>query len=315
MRSKGKAKKRIAVIGFGSQGRAIALNLRDSGYPVLVGLRNRSKLRRAAKVDGFRSICTLGDATALADVVCFAFPDHLHGKVFKREIGPHLRPGATLVFLHGMSVHFGLVKPPPDCDVVLLAPHAPGSAVREKYLSDRSVSAFYSVHQNRSRHAGRTLSELARAIGFRKQRLVKTTFRDEAIGDLFGEQTVLCGGLAMLIKTGFELLVERGIKPGNAYLEVAYQLDLIVSLIKKYGLAGMLNRISVAARYGSIRSGPKIIDSHTKSRMRRILADIESGRFAKRLGALEPAQVRALNKASLRLTTKELERAARKYSR
>jgi len=315
MRSKGKAKKRIAVIGFGSQGRAIALNLRDSGYPVLVGLRNRSKLRRAAKVDGFRSICTLGDATALADVVCFAFPDHLHGKVFKREIGPHLRPGATLVFLHGMSVHFGLVKPPPDCDVVLLAPHAPGSAVREKYLSDRSVSAFYSVHQNRSRHAGRTLSELARAIGFRKQRLVKTTFRDEAIGDLFGEQTVLCGGLAMLIKTGFELLVERGIKPGDAYLEVAYQLDLIVSLIKKYGLAGMLNRISVAARYGSIRSGQKIIDSHTRSRMRRILADIESGRFAKRLGALEPAQVRALNKASLRLTTKELERAARKYSR
>lgn len=315
MRSKGKAKKRIAVIGFGSQGRAIALNLRDSGYPVLVGLRNRSKLRRAAKVDGFRSICTLGDATALADVVCFAFPDHLHGKVFKREIGPHLRPGATLVFLHGMSVHFGLVKPPPDCDVVLLAPHAPGTAVREKYLSDRSVSAFYSVHQNRSRHAGRTLSELARAIGFRKQRLVKTTFRDEAIGDLFGEQTVLCGGLAMLIKTGFELLVERGIKPGDAYLEVAYQLDLIVSLIKKYGLAGMLNRISVAARYGSIRSGQKIIDSHTKSRMRQILADIESGRFAKRLGALEPAQVLALNKASLRLTTKELERAARKYSR
>jgi len=315
MRSKGKAKKRIAVIGFGSQGRAIALNLRDSGYPVLVGLRNRSKSRRAARVDGFRSICTLGDATALADVVCFAFPDHLHGKVFKDEVAPNLKPGTTLVFLHGMSVHFGLVKPPPDCDVILLAPHAPGSAVREKYLSDRSVSAFYSIHQNRSRHAGRTLSELARAIGFRKQRLVRTTFRDEAIGDLFGEQAVLCGGLAMLIKTAFELLVERGIKPDNAYLEVAYQLDLIVSLIKKYGPAGMLNRISVAARYGSIRNGPKIIDSHTKVRMRRVLASIESGRFTNALVALKSSQARALKKNSLRLSNATLEKAARKYSR
>lgn len=315
MRPKGKAKKRIAIIGYGSQGRAIALNLRDSGYPIVVGLRSRSRSRRVAKSDGIRSTCAIKDAAARADIVCFAFPDHLHGRVFRKEIAPSLKPGATLLFLHGLSVHFGLVKPPSDCDVVLLAPHAPGAAVREKYLGDRSVSAFYAIHQDRSRKASRTLFSLAASIGIQKRRLVRTTFRDEAVGDLFGEQAVLCGGLAMLIKTGFELLVERGIKPANAYLEVAYQLDLIAALIKRHGVTGMLNRISVAARYGSIQSGPKIIDSYTKARMRRILAAVESGRFARCLAALNPAQVRSLKKSALRLSSVTLEEAARKYSR
>lgn len=315
MRPKGKAKKRVAIIGYGSQGRAFALNLMDSGYPVVVGLRKGSRSRRIAKTDGIQSVCSIGEATAKVDVVCFAFPDHLHGRVFTKEIAPSLRPGTTLLFLHGMSVHFGIVSPASDCDVVLLAPHAPGTAVREKYLSDQSVSAFYSIHQNRSRKASRTLFELADAVGFKKRRLVTTTFRDEAIGDLFGEQAVLCGGLAMLIKTGFELLVERGIKPENAYLEVAYQLDLIVALIKQHGVAGMLNRISVAARYGSVKNGSRIVNRTTKSQMRRILAEIESGRFARRLASLTPSQVRSLKRTTLSLSDRRLERAARKYAR
>lgn len=315
MAAKGKAKKRVAVIGYGSQGRAFALNLRDSGYEVSVGLRRGSKSRRLANADGIKTILSIPDATAKSDVVCFAFPDHLHGEVFKSEIAPHLKPGATLLFLHGMSVHFGLVKAPPDCDVLLLAPHAPGVAVRVKYLSDRTISAFYAADRNYSKRGIRTVIDLAEAVGFAKKRLVKTTFRDEAVGDLFGEQAVLCGGLAMLIKTGFELLVERGIKPENAYLEVAYQLDLITALIKKFGVAGMLNRISVAARYGSVTNGPKIVDSYTKARMRKILAEIESGRFARQLVALTPAEVRALEKAASRLSHKSLEKAARKYAR
>ncbi len=315
MRPKEKAKKRVAIIGYGSQGRAFALNLRDSGYPIVVGLRRRSRSRRVAKADGIQSVCSIGEATAKADVICFAFPDHLHGRVFAKEIAPNLRPETTLLFLHGMSVHFGLVTPPSDCDVVLLAPHAPGTAVREKYLTDRSISAFYCIHQNRSRQASRTLFELAVAVGFNRRRLVKTTFRDEAIGDLFGEQAVLCGGLAMLIKTGFELLVERGIKPENAYLEVAYQLDLIVALIKKHGVAGMLNRISVAARYGSVMNGPRIVNRTTKSQMRRILAQIESGRFARSLAGLTPSEVRKLEGATARLSNPRLEKAARKYAR
>ena len=315
MTAKGKAQKRVAVIGYGSQGRAFALNLKDSGYEVTVGLRRGSKSRKIAKRDGIRHIQSIADATAQADIVCFAFPDHLHGKLFKAEIAPHLKPGATLLFLHGMSVHFGLVKPPSNCDILLLAPHAPGVAVREKYLADRSISAFYAVYQNRSRRGSRTLVEMAQAVGFAKRGLVKTTFRDEAIGDLFGEQAVLCGGLAMLIKTGFELLVERGIKPESAYLEVAYQLDLIIALIKKYGVAGMLNRISVAARYGSIKNGQRVIDSSTRARMRKILAEIESGQFVTKLVSLTPQEVRGLERATDRLSNKSLEKAARKYAR
>lgn len=313
MATKGKAKKRIAIIGYGSQGRAMALNFRDSGYDLIIGLRSRSRSRRVARNDGFHAILTIAEAVKRAEVVCFAFPDHRHGAVFDKEIAPYLKPGAALLFLHGLSIQYGLVKPQTNCDILLLAPHAPGVAVREQYLGDRAISAFYAVHRDYSRRAVQTVIELAGGMGIRKNRLVKTTFRDEAIGDLFGEQAVLCGGLAMLIKTGFDLLVERGIRPENAYLEVAYQLDLIVALIKKHGVQGMLNRISVAARYGSIQSGPKIIDAHTKRQMRRVLKEIESGTFASTLAALTPGEVRALTKRTSRLTTVSLERAGRKY--
>jgi ketol-acid reductoisomerase len=314
MRKKGKVKKRIAVIGYGSQGRAIALNLRDSGFEILVGLRSRSASRRIAKTDGFRNICSVSEAVAEVDTVVFAFPDHLHGRVFRNEIAPHLRKRVTLVFLHGMSVAFNMVTPPADCDVILLAPHAPGTAVREKYLGDRSVSAFYAVLQGNTRAARSEVIALAEGIGIKPRQLIRTTFRDEAIGDMFGEQAVLCGGLAMLIKTGFDVLVEHGLRPEHAYLEVAYQLDLIVSLIKKYGVVGMLNNISVAARYGSLLTGPKIVGKQTKARMRKALSEIVSGRFPRKLATLQPGDIRAISKAVNTLTSPKLERAARRFS-
>ncbi|MCP4684804.1 MAG: NAD(P)-binding domain-containing protein, partial [bacterium] len=211
----------IAVIGYGSQGRATALNLIDSGYPVTLGLRVRSKSRRAARRDDFSDIPQISEAVKKAHIVCFAFPDHLHGRVFEREIAASLRKNATLWFLHGTSVHFGSVTPPKGTDVILIAPHAPGVAVREEFLGGRSISAFYAVYRNHSRQARSTITQLAGAIGIRPGNLFKTTFEQEAVGDLFGEQAVLCGGLAMLIRSGFEVLVESGLKPENAYLEVA----------------------------------------------------------------------------------------------
>ena len=315
MSPKAKEKKAVAMVGYGSQGRALALNLRDSGYKVLVGLRSRSKSRAIARKDGFRTLHSIPDAVASADVVCFAFPDHLHGAVFTDHIAPNLCPGATLLFLHGLSVHFGFVKPPDNCDVVLLAPHAPGIAVREKYLSDRSISAFYAVHQNRSRRAASTAFEIAAAVGFAKKRLIKTTFEDEALGDIFGEQAVLCGGLAMLIKNGFEVLVENGLKPENAYLEVAFQMDLIIKLIKQYGIDGMLKRISLAARFGSITNGPRIIDSHVKKQMTRVFNDIKKGRFTKRLASLSETDIKSLDREAARLTDPRIEKNAKKFSR
>ncbi len=313
MKRRAKAKKQIAVIGYGSQGRAVALNLRDSGYPVLVGLPVRSKSRGSTRKDRI-TVKTVPEAVAAAEIVIMAFPDHLHGRVFARQIGPSLQPGATLLFLHGMSVHFGFVQPPERCDVVLLAPHAPGLAVREKYLAgERSISAFVAVHQNRSRRARQTLMELAKALGFDTKRLIATTFADEAIGDLFGEQAVLCGGLAMLIKSGFETLVEHGLKPDHAYLEVAYQLDLIIALVKRYGIEGMLKRISVAARFGSLSAGPRVIDGSIKKRMRAVLAEIVSGKFPRQLDALDDAAIRRLNKSLGQLSNPKLEKAAKKF--
>jgi ketol-acid reductoisomerase len=304
----------VAIIGYGSQGRALALNLRDSGYNVVVGLRPRSRSRKQAAKDGIKRVASVADAVKQAEVICFAFPDHRHGEVYQKQIRKHLQPGSTLCFLHGLSVHFGLVEPPSFCDVILIAPHAPGAAVRRKYLSDRSLSAFYAVHQDYSGRAARTALEFAAAIGFRKNRLVATSFEHEAVGDLFGEQAVLCGGLSALIKNGFEVLIEKGLPPENAYLEVAYQLDLIISLIKQHGIEGMLRRISVAARFGSLVTGPKIIDRLVKKHMRQAAADIVSGKFTRSLGKLRPADIAKLNRSLKQLTHPLLEKAAAKFA-
>ncbi|MBN1213799.1 MAG: ketol-acid reductoisomerase, partial [candidate division Zixibacteria bacterium] len=236
-------------------------------------------------------------------------------RVFEKDIRRFLKPGMTLWFLHGLSVHFGLVKPPAEVDVILLAPHAPGEAVREKYLADRSVSAFYAVYRNKSKKAAATVFKLAKGLGFRKKRLVKTTFEQEAVGDIFGEQAVLCGGLALLIKYGFETLVENGLKPEDAYLEVAYQLDLIVGLIKKYGISGMFERISVTAQYGALNAGPVIIDRGVKKRMKAVFGEIKSGKFTSKLDRLGQNELKKLKTALKALSHPELEKAAKKFSR
>ena len=310
-----KAKKQVAVIGYGSQGRAIALNLCDSGYEVTVGLRPNSRSRSIARRDGIRRVASLPEAVRRSTVVIMAIPDHQHGRVFARQIKSALGTHSTLVFLHGLSVHFGLVVPPKSCDIVLIAPHAPGVALREKYLTDRSVSAFIAVAQNPGGVAWTTAKNLAIAVGISPKRQIKTTFEHEAIGDIFGEQAVLCGGMALLIKHGFDTLVESGISPENAWLEVAYQLDLIVGLVKQHGISGMFDRISVAARYGSLTAGPRIVDQSVKRRMKRELARIRTGRFARELNALSPAQIASLRKALAKLTSPALEKAARRFSR
>lgn len=303
----------IAVLGYGSQGRAIARNLNDSGFPVVIGLRSRSKSAAKARRDGLKDIRSIKEAVTESDIICFAFPDHLHGRVFERSIAPHLSGRETLWFLHGMSVHFGFVEPSVTADVIMIAPHGPGLAVRENSESKGDMSAFYAVEQNRSRKARKTIDLLAHGIGIKPSKLIRTTFEDEAVGDMFGEQAVLCGGLAALITAGFETLVEHGLKPGHAYLEIAYQLDLIVDLIKRFGIEGMFARISVAAQVGSSLAGPRLVDKKTKAEMSRLLTEITSGRFPKRLNKLEPADLKKVKTSLKQLTDPRLERAAKKF--
>lgn len=303
------------MLGYGSQGRATALNLRDSGYKVILGLKTRSRSRLKARKEGFHEIYTAGEAAQRADCLCFALPDHLHGKIFKAELAKNLTPGKTLLFLHGFSVHFGYVTPPQECDVIMIAPHGPGIMVREKYLTNRSMSAFWAIHQNYSGKARRMVFELARSLGFEKSRLVRSTFADEAIGDTFGEQAVLCGGLPELILNGYEVLLEKGLPPENAYLEVAYQLDLIIDLIKKYGVQGMYDRISVTARVGSAISGKEIVDQSVKKRMRRLYDDIKSGRFARKLARLKPEDISRIRRLTKTRIPASFEKSAKKYSK
>ena len=311
---KGLSLRTVAVLGYGSQGHAVALNLRDSGYPVMIGLRPESPRRDAARQAGFDRIEAFGAAAQAADIVVFAFPDHRHGVTYRREIQSRLRPGVTLVFLHGLSVHFGLVEPPADADVILIAPHGPGVAGREKYVAgERSMSAFVSVHQDSSGEAHQTMFALAEGVGFDLKRLVPTTFEQEAVGDMFGEQAVLCGGMAALIKNGFEVLVDHGVSPENAYLEVAYQLDLIIALIKQHGIKGMFDRISFTARYGSLETGPELIDEGVRARMEAVYARIESGEFVSRLAKLGETEIKTVDDALAALTDSRLEGAAKKW--
>lgn len=305
-------RKVVSLIGYGSQGRALALNLRDSGHTVLVALPAGSKTRIIAAAEGFR-VLPVSRAIAESDTIVFAFPDHRHGDVYRKSIEPSLKSGQCLVFLHGSSIHFGLIKPPKTCDCVLLAPHAPGQAVREEYLKSRQISAFYAVHRNSTGNAINSVFELASAIGIQRKRLVKTTFREEAIGDLFGEQAVLCGGLSMLIRHGFDTLVHHGLKPEHAYLEVAYQLDLIVALVKRHGIEGMLRRISVAARYGSVKNGPRVIGASVRRAMERLYKEVASGKVMAELSTLQNKDISRLNRQVAQLSRSGFERAARKF--
>jgi ketol-acid reductoisomerase len=271
----------LAVLGYGSQGQAQALNLRDSGFIPIIGLPSRSKAKRAAKVAGFE-IATPRKCIDSADIISVLIPDHKH-KEFFDNIPNKILSGKTFIFAHGLSVAFGLVKLPSTCDVILVAPHGPGVRLRELYQTGKSFTAFWAVENDASGHALQIANAYASAIGCRPGGLFKSSFREEAVGDIFGEQAVLCGGLVGLIESGFDTLVRHGLSPESAYLECVYQLDLIIDLIKKHGPSGMFERISKTAAFGSLQNKDKLFDRRMAQKMEGFYNQIASGKFAKSL--------------------------------
>lgn len=270
--------KSIAILGYGSQGRAQALCLRDSGLNVLLGLPAKSKSRAIAKKDGFE-IFSVENCIERGDLISFLFPDHLHQEVFQEQIQAHLRPNQALIFAAAFSVHFKFVKSPKFVDEILVAPHSPGTTLRQLFKQDQGVPAFLAVHQNYSGQAQQIGLAYAKAIGCTRAFVMETTFEREALGDLFGEQVVLCGGLAELVLAGFETLVKKGLPPENAYLETLRQLDLLASLLKTKGVGGMYQEISLLAAYGSYRNRHRIIGQRTRKQMEKIFTEIKSGKF------------------------------------
>ncbi len=274
------AGKTVAVLGYGSQGRAHALNLNDSGVSVVVGLHEGSKSRAKAEEDGL-TVLPVGAAVEAADITMVLVPDHIHGDLFKREIAPALRPGQTLMFAHGFSIHFGQVKPPDDIDVSMIAPKGPGQLVRSVYEEGGGVPALIAVAQDASGEATDNALAYAQGIGALRAGVLATTFREETETDLFGEQAVLCGGVSALIQAGFETLVAAGYQPESAYFECMHELKLIVDLLYKGGLSYMRYAISDTAEYGDYTSGPKVIGPEARQAMQQILSDIQDGTFAK----------------------------------
>jgi len=259
--------KTIAVIGYGIQGRAQAMNLRDSGLRVIVGLRKGGKSWDLAVAERFE-VYEVEEAVKRADVVLVLIPDMEQPKVWERQIGPFLKEGAVVDFAHGFNIHYGLIKPPRHVDVVMVAPKAPGKAVREEFLAGRGVPALVAVHQDYSGSALKYALALAKGIGATRAGVIETTFAEETETDLIGEQIVLVGGLMELIKRGFEVLVEMGYQPEVAYFEVLNEAKLIMDLIWQRGIYGMLNGVSDTAKYGGLTVGPKVIDEDVKDKMR-----------------------------------------------
>jgi ketol-acid reductoisomerase len=279
---------KVAVIGYGSQGHAHALNLRDSGIEVEVGLRAGSSSADAADEAGL-AVTTIGEATQGAQVVAILVPDHVQKGVYEEEIEPNLEPGAALLFAHGLNVHFGRIVPAAGHDVVMVAPKAPGHRVRELYESGAGTPGLVAVHQDASGQALELALAYGTAIGCGRVGLLETTFAEETESDLFGEQAVLCGGVTSLIKAGFETLVEAGYQPEIAYYECLNELKLIVDLIYEGGFEYMRYSISDVAEYGDLTRGPRVVDERVKETMRTLLDEIRSGTFAKELFADDEA--------------------------
>jgi ketol-acid reductoisomerase (EC 1.1.1.86) len=270
--------KTIAVIGYGSQGRAQALNLRDSGLRVIVGLRSEGRSYEVARADGFEPV-PMEVAAERGDVILMLVPDVPMAEVYSRYVEPHLKPGKTLVFAHGYNVHFGRIRPPKDVNVVLVAPKSPGPLLRQKFLEGKGVPALLAVHNDATGEAKSVALAIAKGLGCTRAGVIETTFAEETETDLLGEQAVLVGGVMELIKKGFEVLVENGYQPELAYFEVCNELKLIVDLIYSGGLMGMLRAVSDTAKYGGLTVGPRIVDEHVKENMRRALRAIRSGEF------------------------------------
>ncbi len=272
--------KTLAVLGFGSQGHAHALNLKDSGLNVIIGLYKGSKSKAVAEQHGFEVFET-GEAVAKADVIFVALPDTKQASVYKSSIEPNLTKGKTLLFSHGFSVHFETIVPPEDVDVILVAPKGPGHIVRRQFVDGQGVPALIAIHQNKSRKAKKVALAWAKGVGGTRAGVIETTFKEETETDLFGEQTVLCGGVSALIIAGYETLVEAGYQPEMAYFECLHELKLIVDLINESGISGMRFSISETAKWGDVTVGPKIVDASVKKRMKKALDEIQSGKFAK----------------------------------
>ena len=274
------AGKTIAIIGYGSQGHAHALNLRDSGQKVIVGLPASSKSRAKAQAQKLE-VYEPAEAAKRADVIMVLIPDPVQAAVYKDAIAPHLTPGKTLMFAHGFNIHFKFIVPPSSVDVAMIAPKSPGHRMRELFTEGIGVPALLAVEQDASGHAEQTALAYAKAAGSLKAGVIRTTFKEETETDLFGEQTVLCGGVSALVTTAFETMVEAGYQPEIAYFECLHELKLIVDLIYQGGIKYMRYSVSDTAEYGDYTRGPVVIDAHVRETMKKILADIQSGSFAR----------------------------------
>jgi ketol-acid reductoisomerase len=272
--------KKVAIIGYGSQGHAHALNLKDSGVDVRVGLQPGSKSKAKAEGAGLR-VVTPAEAAKEADVVMILAPDQTQKKIWDDEVAKGMTKGKALLFAHGFNIHYGQIRPPADVDVLLVAPKGPGHLVRRQFQDGRGIPCLIAVHQDATGQAKQLGLAYARGLGGARAGVLETTFREETETDLFGEQAVLCGGASALVKCGFEVLVEAGYQPESAYFECLHELKLIVDLMYEGGLAWMRHSISDTAEYGDYTRGPRVVNAQTKDEMRRILREIQSGQFAK----------------------------------
>ncbi len=274
------AGKTVAIVGYGSQGHAHALNLKDSGVNVIVGLYPGSRSTAKAEAEGLQ-VLPVAEAAAAADWIMILLPDEIQKAVYTQEIAPHLKDGKVLSFAHGFNIHFGQVVPPAGVDVVMVAPKGPGHLVRRTYEQGEGVPCLFAIYQDATGQARDRAMAYAKGIGGTRAGILETTFREETETDLFGEQVVLCGGLSALIKAGFETLVEAGYQPELAYFECLHEVKLIVDLIVEGGLAKMRDSISNTAEYGDHTRGPRIVDDRTRAEMRQILHEIQDGAFAR----------------------------------
>ncbi len=271
--------KTVAIIGFGSQGHAHAMNLKDSGVNVIVGLYEGSKSKAKAEEYGLK-VMNVADATKAADLVMILIPDERQADVYKSEIAPNLTEGKTLAFAHGFNIHFGQIKPPADVDVIMVAPKGPGHTVRSEYVAGKGVPCLIAIHQDASGKALENGLAYAAGIGGARAAVLETTFQCETETDLFGEQAVLCGGVTALMQAGFETLVEAGYDPRNAYFECIHEMKLIVDLIYEGGFSKMRYSISDTAEFGDYETGKRLITDETKKEMKKVLAEIQDGTFA-----------------------------------
>ena len=272
--------KKIAILGYGSQGHAHALNLQESGHNVIVGLYKGSSSIKKAEEDGLQ-VMESAEACKNADIIMMLVPDHLMGQIYSEDVLPNLLPGNTLMFAHGFSIHYGLITPPEGVDVVMVAPKAPGHRVREVFTRDSGVPGLLAIHQDSSGIASDIGLAYAHGIGCTRAGVLTTTFKEETETDLFGEQSVLCGGVTALIKAAFETLIEAGYQPESAYFECMHELKLIVDLLYQGGMEYMRYSVSDTAEFGDYVSGPAVVDEHVKENMKKVLDQIQDGSFAR----------------------------------